>query len=121
MIGAVMLLATVALTVFGQLVFKWRIDEAGDVPNGTSEKLRFILELAIDPWVIAAMASALLASVTWGAALTRFELSFAYPWMSLSFVSVLVLGALLFSEAVAVGKVIGVLLICAGVFVGSRW
>ena len=119
--GYLFLLGTVALTVFGQLAFKWRIDEAGDVPSGTSDKLRFIAELAIDPWVIAAMLAALLASVTWGAALTRFELSFAYPWMSLSFVSVLVFGALLFNEVVTPGKVIGVVLICVGVFVGSRW
>lgn len=119
--GYAFLLGTVALTVAGQLAFKWRIDEAGDVPSGVAAQARFVLALALDPWVIAAMAAALVASITWGAALKYFDLSFAYPWMSLSFVLVLVFGALLFNEAVTPGKAIGVALICVGVFVGSRW
>ena len=120
MIGVALLLGTVALTVAGQLLFKWRIDAAGEVPPTTGERLRYVAELAIDPWVIAAFAAALLASVTYGAALTRYELSFAYPFMSLSFVFVLAFGVLLFSESLTVAKVVGIVLICAGVYVGSQ-
>ena len=119
MIAIALLLATVALTVFGQLAFKWRIDEAGPFPPDTGERVRFLGELATDPWVIAVFASALLASITYGVALSRLELSFAYPFMSLSFVLVLGFSALLFSESLTPGKVIGVALICLGVVVSS--
>jgi len=119
-IAVALLLATVALTVFGQLAFKWRIDEAGPFPSEIGERLRFLTELAIDPWVIAVFASALVASVTYGIALSRLELSVAYPVMSLSFVFVLIFSVVLFSESLTPGKAIGVALICAGV-IASSW
>jgi multidrug transporter EmrE-like cation transporter len=120
MIGVLLLLATVGLTVVGQLLFKWRIDEAGEVPAGAGEKLGFALGLAGDPWVIASFVAALVASVTYGAALTRFDLGFAYPFMSLSFVLVLLFSATFFGEPLTTAKVAGVLLIVLGVFVGTR-
>ena len=61
-----------------------------------------------------------LAAVTWFLALKRLELSYAYPFMSLSFVGVLLLSGVFFGEAVTLWKTIGVALIVAGVVVGSR-
>ena len=118
--GYVYVFATVLLTVYGQLVFKWRIDEAGEFPAGSGDRLRYAGDLALDPWVISVFVAALAASITWGAALTKFELSFAYPFMSLSFVLVLLLGVALLNEAMAVEKVVGVVLISAGLIIGSQ-
>ena len=118
--GYVWVFATVLLTVYGQLVFKWQIDLAGGLPTGSGEKLAYLVRLFLNPWVISVFASALLASVTWAAALTRFELSFAYPFMSLSFVLVLLLSVVLFSEALTLSKAVGVALIVAGLIVGSQ-
>jgi len=118
--GYVWVLATVALTVYGQLAFKWRIDESGDFPAQTGERLEYAGRFLIDPWVISVFAAALLASGTWAAALSRFELSFAYPFMALSFVLVLLLSVVLFSEAATAPKLIGVTLVVAGLVVGSQ-
>jgi len=118
--GYIWVLATVALTVYGQLAFKWRIDESGDFPASTGDRLEFAARFLIDPWVISVFAAALLASATWAAALSRFELSFAYPFMALSFVLVLLLSAFLFTEAVTAPKLIGVTLIVAGIAIGSQ-
>ena len=112
--------ATVILTVYGQLVFKWRIDEAGEVPSQGAERLRYAGDLALDPWVISVFVAALAASLTWALALTRFELSFAYPFMALSFVLVLVFGAAFLNESMTWAKVAGVLLIVLGLVIGSR-
>ena len=112
--------ATVILTVYGQLVFKWRVDDAGDFPAGTGERIEHVARLFLDPWVISVFVSALVASVTWALALTRFELSFAYPFMALSFVLVLVFGAAFLSESMTVAKVAGVLLIVLGLVIASR-
>lgn len=116
----VWVLLTVALTVYGQLAFKWRIDAAPAAAEGVAGKLEWGLRLLLDPWVISVFAAALLASFTWAAALTRFDLSFAYPFMSLSFVLVLVLSGPLFAEAITPAKVVGVALICVGIVVGSQ-
>jgi multidrug transporter EmrE-like cation transporter len=118
--AAINIALTVILTVYGQLVFKWRVDDAGDFPSGGGERLDYLLRLFLDPWVISVFLSALLASVTWALALTRFELSFAYPFMALSFVLVLAFGAAFLSESVTVAKVAGVTLIVLGLIVASR-
>jgi multidrug transporter EmrE-like cation transporter len=118
--GYVWVFATVVLTVYGQLVFKWQVDLAGGLPAGGTEKLAYIVRLFLNPWVISVFAAALLASVTWAAALTRFELSFAYPFMSLSFVLVLLLSVVFLSEALTLSKAVGVALIVAGLIVGSQ-
>ena len=120
LVGFVNIAATVALTVYGQLVFKWRVDVAGALPSGTGPRFEYLTRLLLDPWVISVFATALIASVTWALALTRFELSFAYPFMALSFVLVLVFGAAFLSESVTVAKVVGVLLIVLGLVIASR-
>lgn len=120
LVGYVNIALTVLLTVYGQLVFKWRVDLAGSLPGGGGERLDYFTRLILDPWVVSVFATALLASVTWALALTRFELSFAYPFMALSFVLVLGFGSAFLSESLTVAKVVGVLLIVAGLVVGSR-
>jgi drug/metabolite transporter (DMT)-like permease len=112
--------ATVILTVYGQVVFKWRIDEAGAFPTATAERLEYVGRLFLDPWVVSVFASALLASVTWALALTRLELSFAYPFMALSFVLVLISGAVFLSESLTFPKVAGVTLIVLGLVIVGR-
>ncbi len=53
--------------------------------------------------------------------MTKFELSHAYPFMSLSFVFVLALSGFFFHESIALPKVFGVLLmIMTGIIVGAR-
>jgi uncharacterized membrane protein len=54
------------------------------------------------------------------AAMTKFDLSHAYPFMSLNFVLVLVLSAWLLSEPVTLQKILGIALIVAGTMVASR-
>ncbi len=120
LVGYVNIAATVALTVYGQLVFKWRVDVAGSFPSGSGRRVEYLARLLIDPWVVSVFAAAFLASLTWALALTRFELSFAYPFMALSFVLVLLFGSAFLSESMTAAKVIGVLLIVLGLIVGSR-
>ena len=53
-------------------------------------------------------------------ALTRLELSFAYPFIALSFVFVIVASAVFFGEPLTATKVAGVGLVFAGLVLGSR-
>ena len=117
--GYVYIAATVALTVYGQLVFKWQVDEAGALPDGTRARAEYFVDFLLDPWVISMVIATVAAGVTWALTLTRLELSHAYPFMSLSFVLVLVFSVLLFNEALTAGKTIGIALIAAGLYAGS--
>ena len=52
--------------------------------------------------------------------MTKFELSYAYPFTSVGFVLVLILSAVFFHEAITIPKVIGMVLIVAGIIIGSQ-
>lgn len=111
---------TIALTVFGQIAIKMQVLQAGALPAGGPEKLAFLIKLLLNPWIIAAFAAAFLASISWMGAMTKFPLSYAYPFMSLNFVIVLMLGAWLFNEPLSITKIVGVLLICAGTVIAAQ-
>jgi multidrug transporter EmrE-like cation transporter len=111
---------TVLLTVYGQLVIKWQVMGAGVFPDDPAGKLWFLARLLLNPWIITALAAALLAALSWMAAMTKLDLSHAYPFTSLSFVLVTCVSAWLFQEPVTVPKIAGLALICAGVVIGSQ-
>ncbi len=118
--GFAYILGTVLFTVYGQLVLKWQVTKAGVFPGAFLEKLVFLISLIWNPWILSGMAAGFLAFLYWMAAMTKFELSYAYPFMSLSFLLVLILSAVLFHEPVTIPKVMGVTFIVAGIIIGSR-
>jgi multidrug transporter EmrE-like cation transporter len=105
----------IAFTVYGQLVLKWRLNHKGVIPEQFVDKLLFLLRAFIDPFVLSAFAAALIASFFWMAAMSKFDISVAYPFMSLAFALVLLFSVLLFHEPLTLGKVFGMGLICAGI------
>ena len=110
---------TIVLTVYGQIVVKWQVGEAGEFPGATGDRIEFLGRLLLNPWIISAFAGAFVAALAWMAAMTKLELSHAYPFMALSFVGVLLLSGVFFDEAITVAKVAGILLIGLGIVVGS--
>ncbi len=114
------ILLTVLLGLYGQLVLKWQVNIAGPLPAAWSERAMYVAGLLLNPWVLSSLLAAFLGMVSWMMALTKAELSYAYPFTSLTFVLILVASALLFQENVTPTKVIGLILIVAGIFVSSR-
>lgn len=110
----------IAFTVYGQLILKWRITQKGNLPVELTEKLKFLAKALFDPFIISGFFAAFIASLFWMAAMTKFELSTAYPFMSLAFVLVLLFSAILFREPITLGKILGMALICAGIIVTAK-
>lgn len=112
--------ATIAFTVYGQVVLKWRIPAYGALPEGPAEKARFLLLLLLDPVILSGFVAAFLAAFAWMAAMTKFDLSHAYPFMSLNFVAVILLSGWLLGENVSLQQMLGIALIVAGTVVAAR-
>jgi multidrug transporter EmrE-like cation transporter len=119
-VGYLYIALTVLLTVYGQLVLKWQVGLAGPGPEGFPAKMYFLVGLLANPWIITGFVAAFAASLAWMGAMTKFELSHAYPFMSLNFVLVLFLASLFFHEPLSTAKIVGVGLIVLGVVVGSK-
>ncbi len=111
---------TIILTVYGQMVVKWQVSGLGDLPPGLIDKIIFVLRQYLNPWVISALFAAFLASASWITAMTQLELSFAYPFMSLAFVLVLILSAAFLGEAFTLNKIVGTGVIIFGLVIIVR-
>lgn len=118
--GYLYIAGTILFTVYGQLILKWRVNKYGSLPIDLVDKITFLLKLLLDPFVLSGFIAAFVASIFWMAAMTKFDISFAYPFMSLSFVSVFVLSVLLFKEPVTLYKILGLGIIVVGIIITSK-
>lgn len=112
--------SSILLMVYCQLVIKWQVTGAGAFPEAPADKLWFLLRLLVNPWVVSALAAAFLAALSWMAAMTKLDLSHAYPFTSLSFVLVLIASGMFLNEPVTWPKIAGIALICGGIAIGSQ-
>ena len=67
-----------------------------------------------------ALGAAFLASLCWMLAMSRLELSRAYPFMALNFLLVGLLAVPLFNEALTRPKVVGLFFVVLGLVITSR-
>jgi uncharacterized membrane protein len=112
--------ATIGFTVYGQMILKWRLDNVGSLPEQLGEKMRALFFLVFDPAIFSGFVAAFLASLAWMAAISRFDLSHAYPFMSINFIIVLLISGWLFSEPMSIQKFLGVFLIAIGTTIAAR-
>jgi multidrug transporter EmrE-like cation transporter len=118
--GFAFVFGSILFTVYGQLVVKWQVGKAGAFPATWPERILFLAKLVMNPWVLSAMGAGFGALLCWLAAMTKFELSYAYPFMSLAFVLVLILSVFFFGEALTAPKILGVLVVIVGIAIASR-
>ncbi|MBN8452609.1 EamA family transporter [Accumulibacter sp.] len=118
--GHVYIALTLLFTVYGQLVLKWQMSDVGPLPEGTFSKLQFLLLQFLNPWIMTGLASAFLASLAWMAAMTRLDLNYAYPFMSLAFLIVMAFSVLFLNEALSLQRILGTLLVVTGLVIMTR-
>jgi len=114
------LLLYIGFTVSSQLIMRWRVSAAGTLPPSTADRVAFVLGLLMTPWVWAAFVCTFLAGIAWMLALTRFELTYAFPFTGVSFLLILLAGAFMFGEHVSPARIAGTLLVLAGLFIVVR-
>jgi len=97
----------------GQLLFKFASRSL------TGNVARDLIGLAFNPWFIGAMALYGFASFFWVIAVSKTDISRAYPFMALGFVIVPIIGHFVLNESLNVPFFIGTGLIIAGIAVIS--
>lgn len=119
--GYLYISGTILLTVYGQLVLKWRIGKYGSLPETFNDKLLFLFKLMFDPYIFSGFLAAFIASFFWMAAMTKFDLSHAYPIVigGLAFITS-VFAIILLKEAFTLYKFFGFVFIVLGVYFISK-
>jgi EamA-like transporter family. len=90
-----------------------------NIPQGFSNLIKLAVRIFFNPYIFTGMIAYLLSTVLWLYALSKTELSYAYPFTTLTFILVMIASFFLFSETLTVNKVIGGVIICAGVLIIS--
>ena len=112
------LLSTV-LGVGGQLLLKRGMTLLGEQSLSPAGLVSVGARMALSPWVILGIMVYVSGTFFWLIALSRVELSFAYPFASLSYVLILASSWLFLGETMNVLRLMGVVAICVGVLIIS--
>jgi drug/metabolite transporter (DMT)-like permease len=116
-LGSVSLILTsVLLAGSGQLIFKAALNDIGEL----TLSLQMFIDLATSPLLIFGLGVFGVSALIWLIALMKAELSFAYPFLSLSYIIVLVGGSLVFGEEITPARVFGFVMIITGLMVVAR-
>lgn len=118
--GYLYIFLTILFTVYGQVILKWRISNLNwslTTTEGMGQMIVSYVKFLFDPLIFSGFVSAFIASIFWMLAMTKFELTYAYPFMSLSPALVFVIGILVLGETFTMGKILGLLLIMIGILV----
>lgn len=118
--GYLYILLTVLFTVYGQIILKWRIVDLNwslKTDGGVLQLVISYLKLLFDPLIFSGFVSAFIASVFWILVMTKFEITYAYPFMSLSPAFVFLIGIFVLGEVFTIGKLVGLLIIMIGIIV----
>ena len=84
------------------------------------DKFALAFSMLLNPYIIIALILTLLAGVTWMIAMTKFEISYAYPFTLLGLVLVTIFSVVFFGESVNTYKLSGIVLIILGIVVISK-
>jgi len=117
--GYVLIGLAILCAVGSQLLFKSGLESVGGFELN-SELVGQIVRLLTSWRIIAGLTTYAFGWLMWMAALSRFQLSFVYPFTSLNYVLVLLLSWAFLGETVSPVRVAGVLVICIGLFIVSR-
>ena len=116
------ILFTLLFTVYGQVILKWRMtDLKTEFPQEFLPKLLAFIKMLFDPFIFSGFASAFIASFFWMAAVSKLELTKAYPLKSFAPALVLCLGIIFLGENFSWGKVIGLVFIIFGTIITVKY
>lgn len=100
----------IILSVTGQFFLKYGINSLGEL-----EGKDLIVKAILNPFVWVGMALYGCGMLTWFAVLSKFDLSVAYPALSLGYILVMFISWQFLGETITVQKIFGTLLIIGGV------
>ena len=115
-----LVLSGVLLNAAAQLLLKAGTNAIGHFDFIVANALPIGLKVAAQPFILGGLACYAVSVVVWILALSRVEVSVAYPMLSIGYVVNAVAAYLLFGEAVTVQRLVGIGIIVVGVYIVAR-
>jgi len=110
----------VMLNACAQLALKQGMRQIGDFAFSIENILPIGIKVALNPFVILAIFCYVVSVVVWLLVLSRVDVSYAYPLLSLGYIVTAFAGRLFFGEVLGPVRWTGILIICLGVYLITR-
>lgn len=108
------ILFTVMTNAAAQLMLKHGMTQLGAISFANANPILKILEIVFSPWVFAGLLTFVISMASHLFVLSKVELSFAYPFLSLAYVAVAVFAYFVFREDLNAYRIAGIAAICVG-------
>jgi multidrug transporter EmrE-like cation transporter len=115
-----LILAGVLLNAAAQLLLKAGTNAVGHFEFAAGNIVPVGLRLALEPFILGGVACYVVSLVVWIMALSRVEVSIAYPMLSIGYVINAVAAWYLFGESLTALRLTGIGFIVVGVFLVAR-
>ena len=115
-----LILATVLLNATSQILMKTGMTQVGRFEFSGASFRQMTVGAATNVFIICGLITMVISMVTHLMSLSRFDVSFAFPFLSVAYVLVLLYGYLAMGENVTALRVAGVSLVVAGTVLIAR-
>lgn len=110
------LITSILLMATSQFLFKRGVMVLAERRTTGERKLTDYLQMALQGHIFVGFALNGLAALAWLLALSQLELSYVFPFLSLNYILIPLGARLLFGEQLTARKLIGISIICCGIF-----
>lgn len=112
---------SIFLSSAAQLLIKWRMSHISfEKHTSFYDKFYTIFGMFLTPCILLSLMLTFIAGLSWMIAMTKFEISYAYPYTILAFVLILVFSVIIFHEPLTFHKIIGLIFISIGIYISSK-
>jgi len=108
------ILFTVLTNAAAQLMLKQGMMNLGAVSFADANPLVKMLQIVFSPWVFLGLCTFVISMASHLYVLSKVELSFAYPFLSLAYVAVAIFAYFIFREDLNAWRIAGIAFICVG-------
>ena len=108
------ILFTVMTNAAAQLMLKFGMMNMGSIQFTADTAILRIFQIVFNPWVFAGLFTFVISMASHLYVLSKVDISFAYPFLSLAYVAVAIFAWLVFKEDLGALKIAGIALICVG-------
>ena len=117
-----MLSLSVLFNAYGVFVIKYKINELGEIQlNSFHFVIKYVVALLKSPLVISGVVLFFLAPFLFAIALSRMEISIAYPvQVGLNFIFLLLLAFIFLGESLTISKIVGISLVICSIYFFSK-
>jgi multidrug transporter EmrE-like cation transporter len=119
-IAFVLIITGVLLNACAQLLLKAGVKAVGQIELSGEHMWRAAQSLAFEPHILGGLVCYVASVVVWILALSRVEVSIAYPMLSIGYIVTALAAWYLFGEGLTTMRVAGILVIIVGVYLVAR-